>query len=91
MTDKCQHGYDRTSSYCPHCDNRSRVLPLEQTLARTIAELSKVKAQRDRLVVLVDRASEAIGRFTGDEGSTDKDFDLQDDLCHTLASLKDKP
>ena len=64
----------------------------DDTLA-LIESMKQQLAERDKRIVLLRpllaRASEAIGRFTSDEGWAQTDMDTMDDIDSTLAATDD--
>lgn len=54
------------------------------------AELRRLDALNGELVEALEDAIDSIGRFTGEEGSTDRDFVILDNAIAALAKAKEQ-
>ena len=54
VTGTCIHGYNRANEYCPQCDNRNRIVALEQELATLRAEVAELRKNKERMKWMLD-------------------------------------
>ena len=57
VTGTCIHGYNRANEYCPQCDNRNRIVALEQELATLRAEVAEQKELLDECEKVIQHPS----------------------------------